>query len=60
MRCKCGLVEPKKNQAIVVVQDLNTLATDLEQNQFDAGKIGKFFSVVCNEAEAIIKKYFPE
>jgi hypothetical protein len=60
VRCKCGLVEPEKNQAIVVVQDLNTLATDLEQHQFDAGKIGTFFSVVCNEAEAIIKKYFPE
>ncbi len=60
VRCQCGLVEPEKTRAIVVIQDLNTMAADLEQRQFDADKIGVFFSMVCDEAEAIIKKYFPE
>lgn len=60
VRCQCGLVEPEKAPTIVVIQDLNTMAADLEQRQFDADKIGVFFSMVCNEAEAIFKKYFPE
>jgi hypothetical protein len=60
VRCQCGLVEPEKDPTIVVRQDLNTMAADLEQCQFDADKIGVFFSMVCDEAEAIIEKYFPE
>ena len=60
VRCQCGLVEPEKDPTIVVIQDLNTMVADLEQRQFDADKIGVFFSMVCDEAEAIIKKYFPE
>lgn len=60
VRCQCGLVEPEKTPAVVVIQDLNTMAADLEQRQFDADKIRLFFSMVCDEAEAIIKKYFPE
>lgn len=60
VRCKCGLVEPEKAPTIVVMQDLNTMAADLEQREFDAHMIRVFFSMVCDEAEAIIKKYFPE
>ncbi len=60
VRCQCGHVEPKKTPAVVVIQDLNTMTADLEQRQFDADKIGVFFSMVCDEAEAIIRKYFPE
>ena len=60
VRCQCRPVEPEKSSAIVVIQDLNTMAADLEQRQFDADKIGAFFSMVCDEAEAIIKKYFPK
>lgn len=60
VRCQCGLAKPEKTPAILVTQDLNTMAADLEQRQFDADRIGVFFSMVCDEAEAIIKKYFPE
>ena len=60
VRCQCGPVESEKDPTIVVIQDLNTMAADLDQCQFDADKIGVFFSMVCDDAEAIIKKYFPE
>lgn len=43
-----------------MTQDLNTIATELRERQFDADKIGVFFSMVCDEAEAVIKKYFPK
>lgn len=59
VRCRCGAIEPEKTPAIVVTQDLNTMAGDLEQREFDADKVRVFFSMGCEEAEAIIKKYFP-
>jgi hypothetical protein len=60
VRCQCGFVIPEKTRAILVTQDLNTMAPELESRQFDADQIGGFFSVVCDEAEAIISEYFPE
>lgn len=60
VRCQCGFVESESTPVIVVIQDLNTMAAELDQRQFDADGIGVFFSMVCDEAEAIIKKYFPE
>jgi hypothetical protein len=60
VRCQCGHIEPERTRCIVVIQDLNTMANDLEQFQFDVDKIGGFFSMASEEAEAIIRKYFPE
>lgn len=60
VRCQCGVVKPEKTPAVVVTQDLNTMVADLEQREFDADKIRVFFSMACDEAEAILKKYFPE
>jgi hypothetical protein len=59
VRCQTGVIEPEKTPAIVVTQDLNTKAEDLERGQFDAGKIRSFFSLASAEADAILKKYFP-
>jgi len=60
VRCQCGPGGPENASVILVTQDLNTMATELRERQFDADKIGVFFSMVCDEAEAIIKKYFPK
>ncbi len=60
VRCQCGLLSPDRTRAISVTQDLNTLAEEVQQRQFDADKIARFFSVVRNEAETILEKYFPE
>ncbi len=60
VRCQCGIIESDNRSAIVVIQDLNTLAADVEQHRFDVEKIRCFFSMASIEAETIIKKYFPE
>jgi hypothetical protein len=60
VRCRCGILDPDKKPAIVVTQDLNTMAGASEQGQFDADKVGVFLSMACKEAEAILKKYFPD
>lgn len=61
VRCRCGVVEPENRSAIQVIQDLNTMAADVEQRRFDdVKKIHSFFSMASDEAETIIKKYFPE
>ena len=59
VRCQCGSIEPETASLIRVTQDMNTLAAKSQEHQFDADKIGVFFSMVCEETEAIIKKYFP-
>lgn len=60
VRCQCGHVEPERTRSIVVIQDLNTMADDLEKCQFDVDKILGFFSMASEEAETIFRKYFPE
>jgi hypothetical protein len=60
VRCRCGAIEPEKTPAIVVVQDLNTIAADLDRRLFDTDGIRAFFSMASEEAETIIKEYFPD
>ena len=59
VRCQCGVVEPDKARAIVVTQDLNTIAGG-GQADFNVEKTKAFFLMASDEAETIISKYFPE
>jgi len=59
VRCRSRLVGPDRSPAIVVAQDLNTIAGETSQHQFDADKVRVFFAMASHEAEAIIQKYFP-
>jgi hypothetical protein len=59
VRCQSGVLEPEKASAILVLQDLNTVAEDLAQDRFDAEKVHTFFSVATAESGSILKKYFP-
>ena len=59
VRCQSsGTLEPNKPPAIMVTQDLNTLAEEGGQSNFDVEKTTIFFQMASSEAESIIKKYF--
>ncbi len=59
VRCKTGTLTKNNSPAILVEQDLNTLAEDLERNRFDAASTTAFFDLTVQEADSILKKYFP-
>lgn len=56
VRCKCRKSE-NSTPAIVVIQDLNTLAKD--EKDFDEAAIHLFFRSACREANEILARYFP-
>jgi len=60
VRCRSAAVVPDNRQAIVVVQDLNTMGNELEQRRFNADQIRVFFEMAAQEADQILGKYFPE
>lgn len=59
VRCQCGVLDPGGAPVIAVLQDLNTVVENEPPRQFDAGRIRAFFLMASEEAETIIKKYFP-
>jgi hypothetical protein len=61
IRCKTGglLVDNIPVQAIVVEQDLNTLAEEVEQRKFNSEEIKSYFQIALAEAEAVLQLYFP-
>ena len=64
VRCQCAAVGANKTPAIAVTQDLNTMASDDDRGGFNVEdvveKTKDFYLMASNEAETIIKKYFPE
>lgn len=60
VRCKTGKLVADGHPAILVHQDLNTLASTLDSSRFDANQIRSFFDVAAREADEILGKYFPE
>ncbi|NLE40080.1 MAG: hypothetical protein GX621_18850 [Pirellulaceae bacterium] len=59
VRCQCGVAEPEKRPTIVVTQDLNTTVDELGRRRFSADEVAAFYAMASNEAEEILKKYFP-
>jgi hypothetical protein len=59
VRCKTASLAKTDRPAILVEQDLNTLAQENEQRQFTADQIRAYFKVVTREADDILRKYFP-
>ncbi len=60
VRCQSGAIEPDDSPAVLVIQDLNTLAAEMERHRFDVEQIRRFFLMASREAEIIMEKYFPE
>ncbi|MEH2080984.1 MAG: hypothetical protein V7K89_13570 [Nostoc sp.] len=60
-RCKSGLIvnNDQTHSALIVEQDLNTLAQDLEDRKFNLEEIKSFFSLMQLESQAILQLYFP-
>lgn len=57
VRCKTGQVDGKP--AIVVEQDINTLAEAADKKVFDLREVTAFYEMAVAEAEQTLKKYFP-
>lgn len=58
VRCKSGRTPDNSEPAILVEQDLNTLATASDA-RFETSKLPEFFAHASAEAEEILGKYFP-
>lgn len=60
VRCRTGMIGDDKSPAIVVEQDINTLAEESSTHQFDSIGSNSFYDAIANEADGILMKYFPE
>ena len=65
VRCKTGLMEygdeakRTRLQVIVVEQDLNTLAEEMNTREFSAEEVARFYELMPQELEHILALYFP-
>ena len=59
VRCKSGSLGPEGPPAIVVEQDLNTMADESER-RFKADEIQSYFERSVPEAQQILRLYFPD
>jgi hypothetical protein len=62
IRCKTGvlIINNVEFKGVILEQDLNTLAEELEQRRFKPEEIKSYFQVAAAEAEANLKAYFPK
>jgi hypothetical protein len=60
VRCKSAQMAADDSPVVLVEQDLNTLAGDMESRRFDADQIQAFYQLAAEEADAILRVYFPE
>jgi len=58
VRCKSA-THPRVGPVVVVVQDLNTAATDEKEQLYGPEAVTGFFDLVRAEADSIFDKYFP-
>jgi len=59
VRCKTAELETGHRPVIMVVQDLNTLASDAETRRLTLEQLKRFFQMARLEADEIFAKYFP-
>lgn len=60
VRCKSGVLLADKQPVILVEQDLNTLAEEMDSRRFDVTGMKNFFEMAATEAGQIARKYFPD
>ena len=60
VRCKTGSLKKEKEPIILIEQDLNTLAEEIENNDFNAKILEKFLNSADKEQNEILLKYFPD
>ena len=60
VRCKTGiLVKPERESIVLVEQDINTVAEEMEKREFSDQEIRDFFRLVKEEFDSILSLYFP-
>jgi hypothetical protein len=59
VRCKTAKLVADNRPVILVEQDMNTLATELESRRFEPVQLHAFFQMAAVEADEILRKYFP-
>jgi len=59
VRCKSVKIGEDELPAVSIEQDINSLSEETEKTMFDAAALVDIFSVLCEEAAAILKRYFP-
>jgi hypothetical protein len=60
VRCKSATTVPDNRPVILVEQDLNSLAQGLHTRRFTGEEVRVFFETASQEADEILRKYFPE
>ena len=59
VRCKTAKMVDDGRSAILVEQDINTLAEELDLHRFDPESMSHFFEMAASELNEILRKYFP-
>lgn len=61
MRCKAvQMVKPEEKKIVLVEQDLNSIEDVQAPRALEADEIGGFFKAASEEANEILRKYFPD
>ncbi len=60
VRCKSAALQADKTPIILVEQDINTIANEIENNEFSIEEIIKFINLATSEQDITLCKYFPE
>ena len=59
IRCKTAKLKPSVESVVFVEQDLNTVAEELEKQDFSSEQIEQFFHDCISEFDSILHLYFP-
>jgi len=60
VRCKTGRLIKDDKPIILVTQDINTLAEELEKRDFSFQQVKTFVEIAYKEQEQVLRKYFPK
>ena len=61
VRCKSGkIINPENAEIVLVEQDINTLAEEINEKKYDLDQIKKFYNSMVVEQSKILEKYFNE
>lgn len=60
IRCKTGRLTKDNKPIILVTQDINTLAEELEKRDFSFEQVKAFLEIAYKEQKQVLRKYFPK
>lgn len=60
IRCKTGRLTKNNEPIILVTQDINTLAEELEKRDFSIRQLEAFLGIAYKEQKQVLRKYFPK